>query len=109
MGQVPKDPDLVAIPDAASFTPIPFVREGLALVHCDPHVEGKPWPYAPRVILKSVLAQAAALGLEVNVGAEIEYFLVNKDENGTLRTADALDTSRQPATTPATSPACTST
>ncbi|KSZ59773.1 glutamate--ammonia ligase [Rhodococcus pyridinivorans KG-16] len=96
MGQVPKDPDLVAIPDAASFTPIPFVREGLALVHCDPHVEGKPWPYAPRVILKSVLAQAAELGLEVNVGAEIEYFLVNKDENGTLRTADALDTSRQP-------------
>lgn len=94
MGQVPKDPDLVAIPDAASFTPIPFVREGLALVHCDPHVEGKPWPYAPRVILKSVLAQAAELGLEVNVGAEIEYFLVNKDENGTLRTADALDTSR---------------
>ncbi|MGU3583146.1 type III glutamate--ammonia ligase [Rhodococcus sp. C26F] len=96
MGQVPKDPDLVAIPDAASFTPIPFVREGLALVHCDPHVEGKPWPYAPRVILESVLAQAAELGLEVNVGAEIEYFLVNKDENGTLRTADALDTSRQP-------------
>ena len=64
MGQVPKDPDLVAIPDASSFTPIPFVRPGLALVHCDPHVEGKPWPYAPRVILKSVLARAAELGLE---------------------------------------------
>ena len=24
MGQEPKDPDLVAIPDSASFTPIPF-------------------------------------------------------------------------------------
>ncbi|MGW5074538.1 type III glutamate--ammonia ligase [Rhodococcus sp. NPDC004095] len=96
MGQEPKDPDLVAIPDPSSFTPIPFVRSGLALVHCDPHVEGKPWPYAPRVILKSALARAAAQGLEVNVGAEIEYFLVNKDEAGGLRTADALDTSRQP-------------
>ncbi len=78
-------------------------------MHCDPHVEGRPWPYAPRVILKKVLARAAEMGLEINVGTEIEYFLVNKDENGALRTADALDTSRQPATTPATSRACTST
>ncbi|MEU5840223.1 type III glutamate--ammonia ligase [Rhodococcus sp. NPDC047139] len=96
IGQVPKDPDLVAIPDASSFTPIPFVREGLALVHCDPHVEGKPWPFAPRVILKSVLAEAARKGLSVKVGAEIEYFLVQRDEHGALRTADRLDTSRQP-------------
>lgn len=96
MGQVPKDPDLVAVPDAASFTPIPFVRPGLALVHCDPHVQGKPWPFAPRVILKEVLAQAADLELEVNVGTEIEYFLVDRDEHGSLRTADTLDTSRRP-------------
>ncbi len=40
MGQEPKDPDLIAVPDPASFTPIPFVREGLALVHCDVYVEG---------------------------------------------------------------------
>ena len=96
MGQVPRDPDLVAIPDPTSFTPIPFVRPGLALVHCDPHVEGKPWPYAPRVILKEVLGKAAERGLSVKVGAEIEYFLVQRDEDGTLRTADVLDTSRQP-------------
>ncbi|WP_137874167.1 type III glutamate--ammonia ligase [Rhodococcus sp. Q] len=96
MGQEPKDPDLVAVPDPSSFTPIPFVRPGLALVHCDPHVEGRPWPFAPRVILKNMLAKAAEKGLDVNVGAEIEYFLVNKDDTGGLRTADALDTSRQP-------------
>ena len=34
------------------YTPLPWVREGLALVHCDPHVEGEPWHFAPRVILK---------------------------------------------------------
>ncbi|MCA1005829.1 type III glutamate--ammonia ligase [Rhodococcus hoagii] len=96
MGQVPKDPDLVAVPDATSFTPIPFVRPGLALVHCDPHVQGEPWPFAPRVILKKVLEQAADLELEVNVGTEIEYFLVDRDEHGGLRTADTLDTSRRP-------------
>lgn len=64
MGQEPKDPDLMALPDPASFTPIPFIKEGLALVHCDPYVEGKPWPYAPRVILKNLIQQAADAGFD---------------------------------------------
>ncbi|MGW5383369.1 type III glutamate--ammonia ligase [Nocardia sp. NPDC003963] len=96
MGQEPKDPDLVAVPDLASFTPIPFIRPGLALVHCDPHVHGKPWPYSPRVILRVALRRAAARGLTVKAGAEIEYFLVNRAADGTLRTADDADTSRRP-------------
>ena len=95
MGQVPKDPDLVAIPDPTSYTPLPFVKPGLALVHCDPHVEGKPWPYSPRVILRSVLADAAAMGFDVAVGAEVEYFLVSRD-NDRLRPADALDSRAMP-------------
>ncbi|EOM75258.1 type III glutamate--ammonia ligase [Rhodococcus rhodnii] len=53
MGQEPKDPDLVAIPDVSSYTPLPFVEPGLALVHCDPHVDGAPWPYVPRVALRT--------------------------------------------------------
>ncbi|MFE5701298.1 type III glutamate--ammonia ligase [Rhodococcus koreensis] len=96
MGQEPKDSDLVAVPDVSSFTPIPFVKPGLAIVHCDPHVEGTPWPYAPRVILKETLKKAAELGLSVNVGAEIEYFLVNRTGDGPLTTADTDDVSRQP-------------
>jgi glutamine synthetase len=96
MGQLPKDPDLIAIPDPASFTPIPFVRPGLAIVHCDPHVNGEPWPYAPRVILKETLRGATELGLTVNVGAEIEYFLVTRGDDGTLSIADHADLSAQP-------------
>jgi glutamine synthetase len=96
MGQEPKDPDLMAIPDPDSFTPIPFVKEGLAIVHCDPHVEGKPWPYAPRVILKSLIARAADAGFEPWVGAEVEYFLLTRNQDGSLATADAADTAAQP-------------
>jgi glutamine synthetase len=96
MGQEPKDPDLMAIPDPASFTPIPFIKDGLAIVHCDPHVEGEPWPYAPRVILKALIQRAADAGFEPWVGAEVEYFLLRRGADGSLSVADAADTAAQP-------------
>src|SRR5882757_9762556 len=94
IGQQPCDPDLIAIPDLASYTPLPQVREGLALVHCDPHVAGRPWPFAPRVILKAMLAQAAPV--ELFAGAEVEYFLVNRDAEGRLAPADERDVHARP-------------
>lgn len=97
MGQEPKDPDLMVIPDPASFTPVPFIKEGLAIVHCDPHVDGKPWPFAPRVILKSMLARLKeSQDLEAYVGAEVEYFLLRREADGTLVTADPSDRAAQP-------------
>lgn len=91
IGQRPQDPDLLAVPDLESYVPTPFIREGLAIVHCDPHVNGEPWPYAPRVILKRALAALAERGLQGKVGAEVEYFLVHKDDAGNISTADARD------------------
>ena len=96
MGQEPKDPDLMAIPDPASFTPIPFIKDGLAIVHCDPHVNGEPWPYAPRVILKALIQRAADAGFEPWVGAEVEYFLLHRNADGSLSVADTADTAAQP-------------
>ena len=96
IGQQPSDPDIMAMPDPASYTPLPFIRPGLALVHCDPWCEGKPWPYAPRVILKRALEAAAESGLSLCVGAEVEYFLLKRDENGVLSVADSRDVGRQP-------------
>ena len=96
LGQQPSDPDIVAMPDAASYTPLPFIKPGLALVHCDPHVEGEPWPFAPRVILTEQLRRAERRGLELFVGAEVEYFLVDRDIGGALRVADVKDTAQRP-------------
>jgi glutamine synthetase len=90
MGQSPADPDLVAVPDIGSYTPMPW-RPGLAIVMCDPHVDGKPWPYAPRVILKRALAGLAARGMSYHAGAEPEYFLVRKTAAGGIQVADELD------------------
>jgi glutamine synthetase len=96
IGQQPSDPDLIAIPDVDSYTPLPWVRPGLALVHCDPHVEGRAWPFAPRVVLKAVIAEAATRRLELFAGAEVEYFLVKRGEDGTLTPADAKDVEARP-------------
>lgn len=91
IGQKPQDTDLIAVPDLSSYAPIPFVREGLAIVHCDPYVNGEPWPFAPRIILKRAIAALAERGLSAKVGAEVEYFLVDRDEKGALVTADRRD------------------
>lgn len=96
VGQKPQDGDLCAVPDASSFTPLDAVRPGLALVHCDPHVDGKPWPYAPRVILKNALARLAQKAMTAKAGAEVEYFLVTKGDDGSLTPADSKDDGAHP-------------
>ncbi len=95
IGQGPHDPDLVAIPDPTSFTILPWQRN-VARFACDIKVEGEPWPYCPRTILRNSLARLAALGYELKLGAELEYFLLRRREDGTLAPADALDNLEQP-------------
>ncbi|WP_033337394.1 type III glutamate--ammonia ligase [Catenuloplanes japonicus] len=96
LGQQPCDPDVMAIPDPSTFTPLPFLRPGLAMVHCDPHVEGAPWPFAPRVILASVITNLRSRGYAARVGAEVEYFLLDRDVSAGPRPADADDRAAQP-------------
>jgi glutamine synthetase len=95
IGQGPHDPDLIAMPDVRSYTPLPW-RSGVARFACDVTVEGEEWPYCPRTILRHQLERAAALGYEFRVGAELEYFLVRRREDGSIEIADALDTLEQP-------------
>jgi glutamine synthetase len=95
IGQTPNDPDLIAIPDVRSFTPLPW-RPEVARFACDVTVEGQEWPYCPRTILRRQLERAAALGFEFRLGAELEYFLVRLREDGSIELADRLDTLAQP-------------
>jgi glutamine synthetase len=48
------------------------------------------------VILKAQLERAAAQGLELRVGAEVEYFLVTRGADGALAPADVQDVAAQP-------------
>src|SRR5262249_51314248 len=74
IGQQPSDPDIAAIPDLDSFTPVPW-QPNLARFACDVTVEGEPWPYCPRTILRRQLDRARELGFELKLGLELEYFL----------------------------------
>jgi glutamine synthetase len=67
IGQVPADPDIAAIPDPSSYTPVPW-QPGLARFACDITVEGEAWPYCPRTILRNVLARAKEQGYEFKMG-----------------------------------------
>ncbi len=95
IGQLPSDPDIAAMPDLSSFTPVPW-QPDLARFACDVTVEGDPWPYCPRTILRRQLARAKELGHEFKLGLELEYFLVRRGEDGSIEIADAADTLEKP-------------
>ena len=91
IGQGPHDPDMIAVPDPKTLTILPW-QPNVARFACDVTVEGEPWPFCPRTILRNQLARAKELGFELKVGAELEYFLVRRREDGTIEVADQLDT-----------------
>ncbi|WP_030019012.1 type III glutamate--ammonia ligase [Streptomyces monomycini] len=95
LGQSSADPDVVAIPDPTSYVRVP-IQENLGILQCDLYVRGEPWPYAPRGILRRQLAQLAEQRLELKAGAEPEYFLVRRTEDGGIRVADELDDTAGP-------------
>jgi glutamine synthetase len=95
MGHTPADGDLIAIPDLDTYTVLPWKRT-IAIVMCDIFVEGEPWPFCPRLILKDAIAKAKEKGFVFKTGAEAEYFLVNRLEGGGIEVADPLDRAASP-------------
>jgi glutamine synthetase len=88
----PADPDMFAIPDPESLTPLPWKPE-VGWLASDIWMDGAPVAQAPRVVLKSVIAQAEAAGVEMKSGVECEFFLTLPD--GTA-IADSADTATKP-------------
>jgi len=95
MGQSPADPDMLAVPDLDTYARAPW-QPNTAVVQCDIHVDGEPWPYSPRVILKRQLAELAERGWVLKTGVEAEYFLVRRTPGGGIELADPIDTAALP-------------
>ena len=78
------DPDLLLVPDYTTLKMIPWstVPRAFAIHDCV-MLDGQLCPFAPRSILKNVLARYKALNLTPVVAPEIEFYLTaaNRDPN----------------------------
>jgi glutamine synthetase len=70
--------DFALAPDLGTLRQIPWL-EATALVLCDVRWEdGSPVRPSPRQVLRAQLSRAAALGFEVMVGSELEFYLLRE-------------------------------
>ena len=79
-----QESDMIAMPDANTFTLIPWrADKSVAKMFCDVLTpDGKPYVGDPRYILKRQIKKAADKGFTFYVGPELEYFYF-KNSNGT--------------------------
>ncbi len=71
------EPDMVLTPDFDTATPAPWTADWtLQVIHNIDDQDGQPIPFAPRNVLKRVVAQYNARGWQPVVAPEMEFFLV---------------------------------
>src|SRR5512133_3311724 len=70
--------DFALVPDLSTLRRIPWL-EATALILCDvAWNDGSPVRPSPRQVLRAQLERAAALGFEVMVGSELEFYLLRE-------------------------------
>jgi len=89
--QGPNSPDMMARVDLNTYTPLPWYP-GMVRFVGDLYVEGKPYPYCPRLNLQRLLKEASdKFGFFLNVGLEPEHFLVTRKPDGSIEPWDPGD------------------
>jgi glutamine synthetase len=95
MGMGPHGPDYMAVGELPTLKLIPWMP-GYANLTCDGHVNGKPYEYDSRVVLKNAVARLAERGWTLNTGIEPEFMLLKKDASGIVHPFDASDDLEKP-------------
>lgn len=75
--------DMKVIADPSTFIILPYL-EKTALILGDLQYHKKPMTQSPRVFLKKVIEDYQAIGLNPIAASEIEFFLFNKHEDGSV-------------------------
>jgi len=81
--------------DLDTLSIVPW-QPGYARIVCDGHVNGEPYPYDSRVVLKKQLKLLADKGWTLNTGLEPEFSLFNRAEDGSLKPVDESDVLDKP-------------
>ncbi|WP_138466132.1 type III glutamate--ammonia ligase [Poseidonocella sp. HB161398] len=95
LGQAPSDDEITSVPDFGHIIQLPWEPK-VAWMPADNHFQGAPYPLSTRNVLKSVLAEAEAMGFGFNLGIEAEIFLLRKEADGTLSVPTENDTLVKP-------------
>jgi glutamine synthetase len=73
------DNDTILKPDYSTFKILPWQPQRAWVLHDCMNFDGSPSEHAPRNVLKKMLAQYQALGLQPVVAPEIEFYLFKRD------------------------------
>jgi glutamine synthetase len=94
MGQSPAEPDLVSIPDLKTMTVLPW-RQNTASFAANLYVQGSPWKYCSRTILRNYLGRLSKeRGMTFKTGIEPEFYLVRKEGNSVRLIDDVEDVAK---------------
>jgi glutamine synthetase len=95
MGQQPHQPDIMTIPDLSTMAVLPW-KKNTAWFAANLYVEGKPWPYCTRTILRNYLKKVhKQTSLSFKTGIEPEFYLVRR-EQGRILPYDDVETVDKP-------------
>jgi glutamine synthetase len=95
VGIAPHGPDFMAVGDLGTVSLVPW-QPGLARIVCEGHVEGKPWGYDSRVVLRKQVARLTGRGYTLFTGLEPEFSLLRRDDKGGIAPCDPSDTLAKP-------------
>jgi len=83
LGQAPNDDEITSVPDLDHVVQLPWEPK-VAWMPADNYFQGQPYALSTRVALKGVLAEAARMGLGMNLGIECKVFVLRQAADGTL-------------------------
>ena len=95
VGIQPHGPDFMAVGDLQTISLVPW-QPGLARIVCEGHVDGAPWPFDSRVVLRQQIARLTQQGWTLYTGLEPEFSLLKRGVSGRLEPCDASDTLAKP-------------
>jgi len=95
VGIQPHGPDFMAVGDLQTISLVPW-QPGLARIVCEGHVDGAPWPYDSRVMLRRQLDRLTEQNWTLYTGLEPEFSLLRRGLSGQLEPCDASDTLAKP-------------
>jgi glutamine synthetase len=79
----PHDPDQFAVPDLDSLTICPWDKR-LVWMASDIYIEGRPYEYDSRTILRRAAARAREAGYGFMLGIEPEFYVLRRNEHGKI-------------------------